>query len=278
MVKDHSYRPIFIILSVLFAALTVLWLGLVLTGNLANKTTNTFGATYGIVALVGGLYGLFAARNWGFFISYFGKAIIFLSLGLLLQEFGQLAFTYLYVIKDITVPYPSVADIGFFGAVPMYMAAAFCLFRGLRVGAIVKKNPIKLIIGILVPSLILGICYWVFLKGYIATDKNLLTIFLDFGYPLGQAIYVSIALVVLLASTLLGGVMRRPILLLLFAFVLQYASDFDFLYQSSRGIWVNGGFGDYLYLSAYFVMGASLVYLNRSLAKAFAIGSSTKDG
>jgi len=59
-----------------------------------------------------------------------------------------------------------------------------------------------------------------------------LVVFLDFGYPLGQAVYVSLALVVLLSlGKFLGGVMKRPVLLLLLAFILQYAADFNFLYS-----------------------------------------------
>lgn len=274
MVGDKIYKWALTLPVGLFVVETLLWLWLVMNGHVGDKVAHLFGGTYGLVALSGGIYGLVAARSWGFLRSYFGKTIIFLSLGLLLQEFGQLAFTYLYIIVGIDVPYPSLADVGFFGAIPMYIAGAYCLAKGLGVAAIIKKSPYKLVVGVIVPLLILVVSYWFFLKDYDGTAKDWLTVFLDFGYPLGQSVYVSAALVTLLGlGGLLGGTMRRPVLLLLLAFLLQYVADFTFLYQSSKGSWVNGGYGDYFYLVAYFVMTLSLFGLNRALARAFAKSS-----
>jgi hypothetical protein len=270
MVNVKFYRYVFTLLLVLFIGLSAWWAILHLTNSVETTAGNIYGALYGSVALVGGIYGLFAARSWGFFKSYFGKAIVFLSLGLLLQEFGQLAYSYAFSLKHIELPYPSIADVGYFGSIFMYIAGAFCLMRGLGVGSLLKKNPIKSVVGVFVPLSVLGLCYWFFLKGYDSTDISKLAVVLDFGYPLGQAIYVSIALVILLSlGKMLGGIMKIPVLLLLLAFIFQYAADFNFLYQSHQGTWTLLGYGDYLYLLAYFVMGTSLVSLNRGLAKTF---------
>lgn len=239
-----------------------------LTHHTDSLAGNWFGAVYGSVALVGGLYGLSVAKGWGFFKSYFGKAIIFLSLGLLLQEFGQLAYSYAFSLKHIELPYPSVADIGYFGSIFMYIAGATYLMKGVGVGGLLKKSPVKLLIGIVAPLVILSTCYWFFLKGYVFEGVPSSTIFFDFGYPFGQAIYASIALVTLLSlGKMLGGVMKRPVLLLLLAFVMQYAADFNFLYQTHHETWTVIGYGDYLYLLAYFVMGISLISLNQALTR-----------
>jgi hypothetical protein len=279
MVNVKLYRPFFIALVGLFVFFSAWWAFLHATGNADSGMSRFFGATYGLVALVGGIYGLSVARGWGFFKSYFGKAIIFLSLGLVLQEFGQLAFSYYNIVREVAIPYPSIADFGFFGAIPLYIAGAYNLMQGLGVGTILKKDPLKLLVGIAVALAILGACYWFFLKGYDSTEKNILTIFLDFGYPLGQVIYVSLALVILLSlGRMLGGVMKKPVLLLLAAFLLQYAADFNFLYQTIQGTWTVSGYGDYLYLVAYFAMGLSLIYLNNTIAKTVAKLSKGKTG
>lgn len=231
-----------------------------------DTENHLFGSTYGLVALFGGLYGLYAAKNWGYFRSYFGKAIVFLSLGLLLTEFGQLTFTYLTIKEDI-IPYPSIGDIGFFGAVIMYILAAWFLAKGLAIGPLVRKHPARATIGLLIAVALLALPYVLFFTEY-EYSAQWLTAFLDFGYPLGQAVFGSIALLILLtAGQSLGGVMRGPVLLLLFAFLVQYIADFNFLYQNYQETWVNGEFGDYLYLLAYFLMGAGLIYLNYSLVK-----------
>lgn len=278
MVNVKFYRFALVLLTALFVGLSVWWVLLHLTDTIETNAGNIYGALYGSVALVGGVYGLIAARSWGFFKSHFGKAVIFLALGLLFQEFGQLAFSYAFSIKHVELPYPSIADAGYFGSIFMYILGAFYLMRGLGIGNLLKKSPAKLAFGISVPLVVLGVCYSLFLRGYDATGMGSLTVFLDFGYPLGQAFYVSLALVTLLSlGKMLGGVMKAPVLLLLLAFVLQYAADFNFLYQSHQGTWTLLGYGDYLYLLSYFAMGASLVSLNRALAKGFAKSTADRD-
>ena len=86
---------------------------------------------------------------------------------------------------------------------------------------------------------------------------------LDFGYPFGQAIYVSIAILTLsLSKGLLGGLMKNKIFFLLSALIVQYIADFNFLYQAIQGTWVNGGYGDLIYMTAYFLLAMSLLQFN----------------
>ena len=196
----------------------------------------------------------------GGFRSYFGKAIIFLSIGLLLQEFGQLAYSYLNSIKHVAVPYPSWPDIGFFGSIPAYILGAYFLAKGLNTGGIIKKAPWKLVFGILLSAIIIGISYWQFLKGYEANGTPGKVIFFDFGYPLGQAIYVSIAVTILVCvKGLLGGKMKKPVILLLGAFLVQYLAESNFLYQTIHETWGPAGYGDFIYMSSYFLMSLALI-------------------
>jgi hypothetical protein len=269
MVDTKVYKPAFIGLLILFAGFTIWWVIMQLMGN-PESLNAPFSATYGAIALIAGLYGLFAAKSWGFWGSAFGKAIIFLSLGLLLQEFGQLSFSYMHLALGIEVPYPSIPDIGFFGTIPMYILGGLYLAKGLGVFSIIKKYPAKLAIGILIPLIALSLSYWLFLRTYDPSEKDALTIFVDFAYPLGQATFVSIALVIALSlGGMLGGLLKWPVMLLLGGFVLQYIADFNFLYQVQHETWATGAYGDYLYLLAYFVMGVSLVTLNGGLSKFF---------
>jgi hypothetical protein len=121
------------------------------------------------------------------------------------------------------------------------------------------------LIALLLPAAVLVTSYFVFLSNYEFDFSQPLTVFLDFGYPLGQAIYLSIALLAYLFSRKwLGGILKNKILLVIAAFFLQYAADFNFLYQVVNETWVNGGYGDYLYLFSYFVMGLALVNFYRA--------------
>lgn len=107
-----------------------------------------------------------------------------------------------------------------------------------------------------------------FLRDYEFDFSDPLRVFLDFGYPFGEAIYISIAILTYtLSRKLLGGVMKSRILLIIFAFVVQYIAESNFLYQTLQETWVNGGYGDYIYFLAYFIMTLGLIQLKTVLDK-----------
>lgn len=215
--------------------------------------------TYGMVTVFAGVYGLYMSKKWGYFSSVFGKAIIFLSLGLLAQGFGQAVYSIYYLVFDISAPYPSIGDIGFFGSIPLYILGVWylALASGVKYAL---KSKLSVLLSVIVVAALLFSSYQFFLMGYDFTDVPLLVIFLDFGYPLGQAVYVSMALVIALVSRkMLGGVMKKRVWLLLAALLFQYASDFVFLYQFNRDTWTAGGINDFMYLISYFMLFIAMV-------------------
>ena len=215
--------------------------------------------SYWVLPLLGGITGLWASRKWGGLKSVFGRAILLFSLGLLLQVFGQVVYTYYARVQQIEAPYPSIGDIGFFGSVLIYIAAIYLLAKTAGAHLLRIKNA-KHVIALVLPLALLTTSYLVFLRGYEFDWSNKLVPLLDFGYPLGQAIYVSLALLTyLLSRKLLGGIMRNKILLLLAALVVQYAADFTFLYKFSRETYYAGGITDAIYLVAYFLMAIALL-------------------
>jgi len=224
-------------------------------------------ASYQLMALFGVICGLFISRRWGGFKSIVGRTILFFCIGLLLQVFGQSIFSFYNLFLKIEVPYPSVADVGFFFSIPFYAYAVFLL--GKASGSHLSlKSFYKKIEALIIPAIILIASYLIFLRGYEFDWSNPLLIFLDFGYPLGQAAYVSIALLVfILSKNLLGGLMRPKVFMVLSALAVQYLADFNFLYQVSNQTWVNGGYGDYIYLVAYFCMTMALVNLGSAFEK-----------
>jgi hypothetical protein len=222
----------------------------------------TFGGFYTLMALVGGIIGIATSRKWGGYKSLMGRAILFLSLGLFLQTFGQISNSIYNVFLKVEIPYPSLGDIGFFGSVIAYLYGAFCLLKtsGSKFSFRLVQNKIWAVI---IPLVILLSSYYLFLKGYEFDWTNKLKIFLDFGYPFGQATYISIALLAFMTSRkILGGLMRKPILFFLLALAFDYLADFIFLYQVSHGTWVTGGINDYEYFVSYFVMTLAIIYVS----------------
>ncbi|MEK7518072.1 MAG: hypothetical protein AAB583_06020 [Patescibacteria group bacterium] len=226
-----------------------------------------FGSIYGIMALLGGIWGIVIAQKWGGIKSVMGRSILMFSLGLFAQEFGQVTLSYIDYALNIQGAYPSIGDIGFFGSIPLYIYGIFLLAKasGVRIGLKSYESKIQ---AVLIPIVALAVGYFLFLQGYEFDWTNPIKIFLDFGYPLGQAIYISIAfLAFLLSRNILGGIMRDKIFFILFALFIQFLSDYTFLYQSSKGTWSVGGVNDYMYLVAYFFMTLGLLQLKAVLEK-----------
>ncbi len=245
----------------LFLGLTAWRIGLNFYNTEYRDYTNQiWAASYQIMALWGVLCGLYYARLWGGWKSLVGRANIAFALGLCAQLFGQSTFSYFFY-TGVDIPYPSIADIGFFGSIPFYVYGALLLIKvsGSKVSLQSWTNKIQ---AILIPIAMLTLSYFVFLSGYEFDWTQPIKTFLDFAYPLGQAVYVSLAVLgFTLSRKLLGGIMRGPTLLFLIALVVQYISDYAFLYQSNAGTFVGGGMVDYLYLVSYFLMAVSLIQL-----------------
>ncbi len=256
-----------LIATIFFVSYTAWWLALQFIFTSDKFQLDLFTVTYGFIAVWGGLWGIEIARSWGGFKSAMGKVILFFSFGLLAQELGQLIYTYYIYVLGVEVPYPSLGDIGYFGSIPLYIIGTIYLAKvaGVRIS---MRSVLSKFQALVIPIFILGGAYLVFLQNYTFDWSLPLTIFLDFGYPLGQAIYISIALLTyFLSRSLLGGVMKNKILLILFALLVQFIADFTFLYQASRGEWAISGINDFIYLAAYFMMAIGILQLKSVVKK-----------
>ncbi len=249
----------------IFVLLLIFWVVIFLGGTKEAPVNHIFGFIYGGFSLFGGACGLIISRQWGGFKSIMGRAILALSAGLLLQGFGQYSFWYYNFVLKIEVPYPSVPDIGYFGTIPFYIFAAFCFAKasGVKVSLRSFKSKLQAII---IPVVMLGIGYGLFLRNYDFTSTTPQQVFFDYGYPLGQAIYISIAILTYsLSRGLLGGVMKNKILLLLFAFFAQFLADYIFIYFHQ--FYFPASFIDLFYLIAYAIMTLGILQLRTSTLK-----------
>ncbi len=244
-----------------FLILTILWITMYFRDLKVESENNAFTLIYPFLSLIGSLVGLYVARKWGGLKSVLGKVISMFSFGLFAQFFGQAMYAYYIYVTGIEVPYPSLGDIGYFGSVIFYIIGAIYLAKVSGFRFSFRSLEGKLI-SIIIPLILLVFSYAFFLKGYEYDWSNTLKILLDFGYPLGQATYVSIAILAFLMSrNILGGLLKKPIIFIIIALVFQYLSDFTFLYQASRGTWYVGGINDFMYFISYFIMTLALIYI-----------------
>jgi len=265
-IKFHSDSK-FAIAIATFVFFTAWWGLIQLPVPNQHLLNQLWGGLYGIVALLGAVWGLKISKQWGGLKSLMGKAICMFALGLFAQEFGQLAYNYYIFYRRIEIPYPSMGDVGFFSSVIFYILGAIYLARASGVAVSLQSFKSRMQ-AFIIPVVMLAYSYFIFLQGYEFDWSNLLTIFLDFGYPLGQAMYVAIAmLAVLLTRGVLGGVMKLRILIIFFALLFQYLCDFMFLYQAHHETWTAGGLNDYMFLVSYLIMTLALLHLRMSKIK-----------
>lgn len=257
--RKHLNIRVLIPLSI-FVVFSIWWLYLNVLGIKTDDLRNQlFGSLYGLIALYGAIWGLYIAQKWGGIKSVLGRSILFFSAGLFAQEIGQLIYSYYIIIAHIEVPYPSMGDVFFYSAIPLYIVAVIFLAQASGVHVSLRSFGNKLQ-AILIPVVILAFSYYFFLQEYSFDWTAPLKMILDFGVPLGQAIYISLAILTYtLTRGVLGGMMKNKVLFILFALLAQYIADWTFLYQASRGIWSGGGINDYMYLCAYFIMTLGLL-------------------
>ena len=255
-------RPLAEITIVIFAAFFAWWLYLhFILPDASSDILQLWGATYQILAWVGAIAGLFISRRWGGYKSLVGRAILAFSIGVFFQCFGQITYSSYVYFLQIPIPYPSIGDVGFFGSIPFYIYGAYLLARisGVHVSLRSYRHQI---LAVIIPLAMLGFSYAFFLRDYTFDWTQPLKIFLDFGYPLGQATYVSMAILAyLLTRNMLGGLMRGPILMFIAALVMQYLCDFTFLYQASQGTYYSGNYNDLMYATSYLLMTIALLYI-----------------
>jgi hypothetical protein len=262
----------------IFSLLSAWWVYLHFIGTPSDTSLEWFSGTYGVMALFGAVVGLRVSKEWGGRKSLIGRAILMFAFGLLAQEFGQITYSLYTLLFHIEVPYPSIGDIGYFGSVLFYLYGVWLIGKVVGLKFSLKSYADKLS-ALVIPLAILATSYGFFLKGYEFDWASPVTVFLDFGYPLGQAFYISLAILVyILSRKYLGGIMRPVILTVLFALCVQYVADFMFLYQTNHETWTTAGLNDYVYLVSYFVMTLALLKFKTAVDKLGSSGTEKAEG
>lgn len=247
-----------------YLLIAVWWTWLNIAGKTGTLDSYIYGGAYAILALVGGIIGLYFSRAWGGWNSIMGKGIIFLALGLFGEAFGQLTWTFYNSIIQVEVPYPSIADIGYFSIIPFYALAMYNFAKASGAKLSLRAYLGKLQV-VLIPLLMLTVSYFLFLRDYKFDLSSPVRLFLDFGYPMGEAITISIAILTFfLSRNFLGGVMKSRIQYIIFAFIVQYVTDYTFLYRVSRELYVNGDIVDLMYPTSFIIMCIGLFMLSRA--------------
>ena len=259
----------------LLGLLFVIYIGLFLWfygTSTTDQPINLYSNTYGIIPLLGGVYGFIIARRWGGWSSAVGRAVRLLSLGLLTWGLGMVIWLYYNLVLGVEIPYPSFADAAFIVSWPLwgFGAAFLSLAMGANFGAKSIKGRTILFI---VPITAIVFSYYFLVtiarQGVISTYDDALKTFFDLAYPIGDVVILTITVLIFgLTYKYFGGMYKKAIYLILGGFVMNYFADFMFSYTTSLETYYNGSLADALFVTTMTLLSLGIAMLDpNSLSK-----------
>ena len=148
-----------IFISVIFLGYVVWWISFQRVLEDQGVSTQRFGSTYAVMALIGAIIGFIASSKWGGFKTVLGKALMFFSFGLLAQDAGQIISTYYVYGKHLeSIPFPSWGDAAYFTSTLSYLCGAIFLAKAVGIKYSLKSNKYKAI-AFIVPAVLLVASY-----------------------------------------------------------------------------------------------------------------------
>ncbi len=221
--------------------------------NTTSYTTSFFNYLYSfflcLIPLYGGIIGISKSKIWGGMQSALGKAVFFISSGLISWGIGGLIWSYYNFFLKIPAPYPSWADIGFAPSIFLYGIGIVFLSKATGAGFGLKSKTAKFFT-IIAPIIIFILSYYVLItiarNGVLISNSNsLLKSILDIAYPLGDFISLTIAIIISgLSFKYIGGIYKFDVISILLGVGIMFLGDFSFSYTTTIGTYYNGNLSD----------------------------------
>ncbi len=237
------------ILSGYLVFLILYWIVLYFSNQTSGVYNYLYSFLFSLIPLLGGITGMFLSKEWGGLKSHVGKAVFFISLGLFLWGSGSMVWSYYNFVVQVAAPYPSWADLGFAPSIFFYGLGAIYLSKATGAKFALKNTTAK-IFAFVAPLLILIASYYtlvVVARGgvLVPPGESVLKTILDIGYPLGDFISLTVAIVVSgLSFKYLGGKYKLSVISIWLGLGVMYLADFIFSYTTTLGTFYNGNYGD----------------------------------
>src|SRR6185436_12711456 len=117
---SSGLRKTFLSIVCILGLFFLRWFLWIYIKDTSEDPINLYSNLYGVIPLIGGIYGLFLSRHWGGWNSKVGRAVMLLSLGLITWGIGIVIWLYYNIIMHVEVPYPSLADAAFILSWPLW--------------------------------------------------------------------------------------------------------------------------------------------------------------
>ncbi|HEV7424182.1 MAG TPA: hypothetical protein VGO21_03250 [Candidatus Paceibacterota bacterium] len=214
---------------------------------------------FGLIPLLGGVFGLIKSKKWGGYKSYVGRALLAISAGAVCWGVGQMFWSLYYnILTHVDIPYPSLADVGYSLSFPFLTIGLISLSKatGARFSL---KHPRGKILALFITVVGIIAAYYLLVVvargGVISSNTNFLKIFFDFAYPLGDlTIFLFSLLMYGLSFNYLGGRYKLPILGIILGLLVLFFGDFSFSYTTTIGSYYNGHWVDIILPTAWMLI------------------------
>jgi hypothetical protein len=262
MKQINKYQTL---LSLYLVGLVAFWIVLQLSGTKSGNANYTFSFLFGLVPLFGGIVGIMKSGQWGRLKSTLGKAIFFVSLGLVFWGSGEAIWSYYNFFKDVAAPYPSLADLGFAPSIFFWVVGAAYLSHASGAWLLLKRSLLAKVFTLLAIAGLSALSYYLLIhvaRGgvLVPQGETTLKVVLDIAYPLGDFLAAIFAFIVFMLSfKYFGGYYRAAIGAILLGLATMYVGDFVFSYTTTVGTYYNADWGDLLLTIGLFLLSFGIV-------------------
>ncbi|HSX15804.1 MAG TPA: hypothetical protein VLF40_03365 [Candidatus Saccharimonadales bacterium] len=247
-------------LLVYLVGLAGFWLWLRHSGYQTSNYNYAYSLLFSLQPLIGGLIGMVRSGIWGRFKSAIGKSVFFFSLGLLLWGAGSMVWSYYNFIVKNSLPYPSLADLGFapsiffWGLGAVFLSKASGARFAFRTSMFAKFFVAAAVV--LLPAAAYYLLVHVARGGVVVPEgESSLKTVLDVAYPLGDFVALMLSVIIFgLSMRYFGGYFRLSIISLLAGLAVMFLADFVFSYTTTTGTFYNGDWGDLLLTFGLFLL------------------------
>ena len=239
--------------------MALFWVLMYITGTTGGTYNYTYSLFMSFIPLVGGIFIMSGSNQWKGEGGLIHKGLFFTGLGVIFWASGCLIWSFYNFFLHTSAPYPSLADLGYAPSVFFYCLGAIYLSRGAGADLGWNKKYAKFFI-IVVPILMFIFSYYILVtvarSGILfdPTDPLMKTV-LDFAYPIGDFVSLTISLVLSgLYFNFLVPKYRWGIVSVLLGMAAMFFGDFVFSYTTTRGTYYNGNIGDFLFTLGMFLL------------------------
>jgi len=219
-----------------------------------------------LAALISVGAGIYATRVYGL-KSYNGKAFLLITIGLFFWFIGELAWLYYQLVLNIDYPFPSIADLFYILAYPLFLAGIIIKMKKSEINSTQKNKNLVLSLAMIV----FVASFYLIAKATFEAGLDFWETFFNFAYNIGDSILLTLSFfIAFLVMQYKEGKLFRPWLIFIVALLAMFLGDaLFFLYpfeyeQGDNWYYV---LSEMSFVLSYLLFSASL----------FCIGSLTKD-